>query len=294
MFGLPILLLTGLLILWLAGVSYTTWMLTHPPRRTYSTAVARGLPGDPSELPAPRRFESWTFRSRGLELPVWDIPGDDSRGPVVIMTCGWADSRIGGLIRLAPIIVGASRVILWELPSHGESPGICRLGTAEVEDLRALVVLLNADRLVLYGWSLGAGVSLAVAASHEGIGVIAETPYRLPQTPARNVMALRGMPASILIGPVFWILRRCLGPGLEPRIFDRATFASNVKSRVLAIHGDADEVCPVADGRDIAAACGAELLLIPGGRHNDLWTDPRHSVLIAPRVTAFLKNYTSA
>src|SRR5689334_9666437 len=124
-----VILAAGLALLWCAAVAYTTWMLTHPPRRPYAAAVARGRPGDPGDLD--RAFESWSVRSRGMDLPVGDVPGDDAAGPVVVMTHGWADSRVGGLVRLPSILPVASRVVLWDLPGHGEAPGTCRLGTVE-------------------------------------------------------------------------------------------------------------------------------------------------------------------
>jgi len=75
--GLLILLLVGLATFWIACVGGAAWMLTHPPRRTYASAVARGRPGAPDELPnGGRVYESWLLSSRGLSLPVWDMPGD--------------------------------------------------------------------------------------------------------------------------------------------------------------------------------------------------------------------------
>src|SRR5204862_21161 len=149
----------GLLVLWAGTVIGTAWMLTHPPKRTYASAVARGRPGDPSELDTPRRFESWSFTSRGKQFPVWEVAGDDPVGPTIVMTHGWADSRIGALVRVGALAPVASRIIMWDLEGHGEAPGWCALGLRETEDLIALAERCG-SRLVLYGWSLGAGVSL--------------------------------------------------------------------------------------------------------------------------------------
>ncbi len=280
--GLLILLLTGLATLWLAGVAFVAWILTHPVRRTYAGAVSRGRPGDPSELPgSPRKFESWTLESRGLRLPVWEVTGDQPSGPVVILTHGWGDSRVGGLIRLEPFLLGASRVILWDLPGHGEAEGFSKLGTAEVDDLLALIERVGPERLLLYGWSLGAGIALAAAprvvAPVQLAGIIAESPYALAQTPALRVARARGLPASTLIAPAFLVLRMVLGSGLSSRAFDRRGAAAKVRAPVLVIHGEADEISPVEDGRQIAAACNGTLLELPGGGHNDLWSIPLFS-----------------
>lgn len=311
MSGLLLLLAAGLAVFWTATVAYVAWMLSHPPRRTYAAAVARGRPGDPAELGL--SFESWSFRSRGMDLPVWDIPGRNSAGPVVILTHGWADSRIGGLLRVPALLPHASRIVLWDLPGHGEAPGVCRLGTAEVSDLAALLETLDETHasgtreprpLVLWGWSLGAGVSLVIGASNARVsGVIAESPYRLAPTPARNVLRARALPHVFNLRPALATLatafrapallfgntplNRSADPG---RVFDRAWHAARVRSPVLVLHGAGDEVCPLDDGRAIAdAAPHGRLIDIPDGRHNDLWTDPGLTVLSTAAVRAFLE-----
>lgn len=289
--GLAAFLLLTLGLGWAAIVASTAWMLTHPPRRTYASAVSRGRPGDPAELSPPREFERWTITRNGITLPVWDIRGDlPPGGPIIILSHGWADSRIGGLVRAPALMPFASRLVLYDSRGHGEAGGTCRLGTAEAADLLDLIERISdGSPLVLYGWSLGAGVSLAVASGNNRIAaVIAESPYRVPATPARNVLALRGLPHRCVLAPALATLR-VLNPGLAPRRFDRATAASRIECPVLVLHGEDDEVCPVADGRAVAAAApNSRLEVIAGGGHNDLWTDPRLAVVSAERLAAFL------
>src|SRR5512144_1917979 len=109
--GLAVLLLVGLVIALLAMTVYTIYLLTHPPRRTYASALARGRPGDPGELdPGPRGkrpSSSWSVQHGGLDLPVWDIEGDRPDGPIMILSHGWGDSRIGGLTRTPPLAAHA-------------------------------------------------------------------------------------------------------------------------------------------------------------------------------------------
>jgi pimeloyl-ACP methyl ester carboxylesterase len=284
--ALFIFLLCGLGEAWLAAAGYVAYMLTHPPRHTYAWAVARGRPGDPSELPGdPRRFEAWTFRSRGLELPAWEIAGDLARGgaggegPTVILTHGWGSSRVSAMRRLPAYLRSSSRVIMWDLPGHGDAPGVCRLGTAEVEDLLALVEAVMGEGkegpLVLAGSSLGAGVSIAAAArSGAGLvaGVIAEAPYRVPITPARNVLRQHRLPYRLNLGPALWGLGVWFGVVPRWRGFDRAALAAGLRCPLLVLHGDQDDVSPVEDGRAIAGAAGeGRMVEVAGAGHNDLW-----------------------
>ncbi|HZW06335.1 MAG TPA: alpha/beta fold hydrolase [Phycisphaerales bacterium] len=282
--GLAMLLAIGFAIAWCAGVLYARTALRNPPRRTYGTAVARNQPGTPGELDsarigvAARAYSEWRLdrpRGRGA-LPVWDIPGDNPSGPTVILTHGWGDGRLGGLLRLEPFVPVASRVVLWDLPGHGDAPrdaGPCRLGRDEADDLAALIEKTDGP-VVLYGWSLGAGVSIIAGRHPRVIGVATEAPYTLPQIPASRVMGARGLPrlgmlqtALTSIGGRAWQQRG--GP------FDRAAHAARLSVPLLVLHGEQDPVCPIEDGRAIASAAPqGEIMALPGARHNDLWINP--------------------
>lgn len=318
--GLTILLLAGLALSWGGAVAHLAWSLTHPPRRTYAHALRRGWPGTPAEIPAvaggPREFSEWTFTSRGLVLPVWDLRGDDPAGPVFILTHGWGQSRISGLLRAAALAPLASRLILWDLPGHGESPRAsrCALGVREPLDLLALIETLTGApprtaapappaagsasvRIVLHGFSLGANIALAAAAALGDAprlaAVIAEAPYRLPQTPARRVMRSRGLPHGVTLAAALALLGLWLRVRRFQRSgggFDRARHAAAVKVPLLVVHPELDAISPPVDGRAIAAAAPrGRFVSIPGAGHTDAWTQEpaRHHAFAA--VSAFLR-----
>lgn len=295
--GLLILLASGLLLLWAGVVVYTAWLLTHPPRRTYAWAVSRGLPGDPGEMTPPMPFAAWTCRSRGVDLPAWTIEGKRADGPVIVITHGWADSRIVMLERARVLVDIARQVVVWELPGHGETGGVCTLGARESVHLRAVVDAIPGDtRIVLYGFSLGAGVSIAAAAElgpSRVCGVIAEAPYRVPATPARNVLRLRGLPYRSTLGPALLLIRSKAGRGLAPLAFDRAAWAARMHQSVplLVLHGDADAVCPLDDARTIASAAPAgRLVVVAGGDHQRLWSTPSTREVCGAALRAFIES----
>jgi len=303
------LLLAGLLLAIAGGVWFTIVRLRRPPRRTYASAVARGLPGDPSELDDPRAFEAFTFRADdpeagalgALDLTAWDIEGDDPEGPVVICTPGWGDSKIGALLRLEPLAGRASRLYAWDPPGQGDSPGRSFLGTREHLAIDALRRRArergDATRgVVLAGWSLGGGASIVAAArwARQGeppLAVVAEAPYRLPKTPARNVMRLAGYPWLLNGPPAFVILGLRFGLGAAWLGFDRAEHAADLHAPLLVLHGETDPVVPLEDGRAIAQrAPDGRLALIEGAGHNDLWTDPRFAPRCAYEIDRFLND----
>ena len=310
--GLILLLTVGLAVFLIALVAYTRHLLTHPPRRTYAWAVSRNLPGDPSELPPVHfptpssppislSYTEWTFRTRNIDLPIWDIPGLNPRGPIFIMIHGWGDSRITMLSRLPAFAPVASRIVMIDLPGHGNSPrsNTCTLGIREVDDLLALLDLLRSDTpareappatpILLYGFSMGAAIALAAAARdprNGGIaGVIAEAPYRLPITPARNVLRARGLPYRLNLPLALRLLR--------PRpTFDTLDAAHALHAlpgshslRVLVLHGEHDDIAPPQDGREIADAAGGEFILIPDTHHTNMWTQP-HSITLSTAAIA--------
>ncbi|MBY0112214.1 MAG: lysophospholipase [Phycisphaerales bacterium] len=265
---LPVLVLG--LSLYVGALTLLTFRrLTRPPRRTYAWAVAKGLPGEPGELTRPRPFERFEFGRDGTTLVGWSIEGDTPHGPVVVLTHGWADSKVGGLGRVEAVAPLASRVVSWDLRGHGESGGTSTLGLLEKADLLALLdTLESGTSIVLFGWSLGAGVSIAAAVECDRVvGVIAESPYRLATTPARNVLEARAMPWRVNLP----LALRLVGPGAEWRRFDRCVIAARLSVPLLVIHGEADRISPVEDGRDIAAAGRGEFVPLAAG-HNDVWT----------------------
>ncbi len=302
MLGLLTLLGAGL-VLFLGGLTWiTARSLIRPPRRTYAWAVANNRPGDPNELDKPRPFESWTFTSGGIEFAVWEITGDAPDGPTLVCSHGWSDSMIGALGRMHGLAASASRVITWDMRGHGESPGVCQHGTGEVNDLLKLIERIG-EPVVLYGWSLGAGISIAAAArlatgaenqtNARVLGVIAEAPYRMPKTPARAVIRSMNMPCTITLDMAFWLLgiRFGVGPtwqrGQAGMGFDRATLATKLTCPLLVLHGDQDTIAPFDDGKAIAKAAGerARLVTFKGANHNGVWADP---TLAAHEITTFI------
>lgn len=340
----------ALAVAWLILVTMRS--LARPPRRTEAWAVARSRPADPSELPTPRRFEAIDFKYNMMESgPVWLIDGDNPSGPVVIFSHGWGESKIDILQRVDAIAPLCSRIIAWDLPGHGESPrGSSPLGTSEWNQLTHLVELAQgedldarsreademmatlegeadweafldappkpgAPKVILWGYSLGAGVSIEVGADRPKrvAAVIAESPYCLASTPARNMLTLKRLPWRINLPPAMFLLGLWRHRGPRWTGFDRANIAKDLRCPLLVIHGDADEICPLEDGQEIANVAGTgplddstpdatarpssgTLVTLPGATHFDIWTDPRQTearAIAAHAIADFIRSLAS-
>ena len=286
--GLFVLLAAGLAV-YLAALSiFTVRRLRHPPRRTYGWGVSHGLPCDPSEISgASRRFESWTFSRGRLEMPVWDIAGDDPAGPVVVVTHGWGGSRLEMLSRVPALAAAASRVVLWDMRGCGEAGGVCTLGGREADDLNALLSVVDAP-VVLFGFSLGAEVCLraAHASSHDLVrGLILEAPYRKGITPARNLLRAANFPSLVNLPVAMVVIGLLNRQSPASRWHDLVPLVPN-DLPLLVLHGSADEACPIADGEAIAKAGGdgGKFVRVEGAGHKDVFGGE----VAAERVRDFL------
>lgn len=309
--GLAILLAVGLVAYWLLLTGYTAWMLMRPPRRTYAWAVARTLPGTPGELPEPVAFEAWTFRARGVDLPAWTLRGGDPEGSCIVLTHGWGDSRVTMLAsgRIESLLPMCARLVLWDLPGHGDAPGgtRCGLGEPESGDLAVLVDHLArparavgsaeaAQPVVLFGFSMGAVVSLRAAAGNSAVrAVIAEAAYTAPWIPARNVLRVRRLPHLATLPPALALIGMRHGKGLAwwPRPGDRPPDwlpTARITQPTLLLHGESDSIVPISCGEQLARELpNATLLRLPGRDHHTLWTDPAARAAAQQAITTLLR-----
>lgn len=109
------------------------------------------------------------------------------------------------------------------------------------------------EEIVLYGESLGSGVAVQLAAARPVAGVVLDAPY----TSIVDVAA-----GAYPYLPV------------RPFLFDRYETLHHlpeVDAPLLVVHGEADEVIPVAMGRAVYAAAKGpkEIVTFPGAGHSD-------------------------
>jgi pimeloyl-[acyl-carrier protein] methyl ester esterase len=183
-----------------------------------------------------------------------------------------------------------SSILVWDLPGHGTSTGTCTLGTGEHTHIHDLIAAIPSDptrSIVLYGYSLGAGITLQAADSWPFTlpplkAIILEAPYRFPITPAANVMHSIAAPWRLNLRLALACIGIDFGFGSSfarsPR-FDRAALAAKLATQAnpptLILHGSADTICPLQDSRDIAAAIPTSALAtIENAGHTDLWSRP--------------------
>ncbi|MGH6770150.1 MAG: alpha/beta hydrolase [Xanthobacteraceae bacterium] len=111
-----------------------------------------------------------------------------------------------------------------------------------------------AERIVLWGESLGTGVAVALAAEHPVARLVLEAPFL-----SALDIAARAYPFA----PVRWLMKDQFRSDLR---------IANVTAPVLIIHGDRDAVVPIASGQRLYQLIKGPKRFMPitGGGHENL------------------------
>jgi uncharacterized protein len=110
---------------------------------------------------------------------------------------------------------------------------------------------IRPEDIILYGESLGSGVAIQVACEKKVEGIILDAPYT-------SIV-------EIAAADFGWLPVRLL---LKDR-YESIKYISGIHVPIFILHGEADEVVPVAMGRRLFAAANEpkEIKTIPGGGH---------------------------
>lgn len=202
------------------------------------------------------------------ELRAWEW----GSGPAVILVHGWG-SRAGRWATLAPSLLAQGlRVITYDAPAHGTSPG--RIASLP-EFAAALSAVAGRAGPVhaAVGHSLGAAaIALALGDGLEaGRAVLIASPAN-PESFADRFAEALAIPAPV---------REAMQRNLEARLriqwrdLHIPTLAARLATPVLVIHDEQDADVPVSDAAAISGAWpGARLLLTRGLGHRSIIHDP--------------------
>jgi len=276
MTGLILLFLTAYLLIALIGSAAIVLMIVRPRRKTYAHAVAHDLPTDPADLGLDAHEA--TFNLPGNHTtPGWVITGKNPDGPSVLILHGHTDYTHGALRFVPQLAPFASHLVVFDWPGHGSNTAEwMTCGMREPHD--AIAVLdglpdeLRTRPIVLFGYSLGGQIAVKTAGLYPDrfAGVIVDGPYRRWDTPIRLKLKRYSIPAFPfiqLVGLFFY------AAGLI-RNFDRTEYAKQYPGPLLVLHGTADRICPIEEGKDLAdAAPKGTFVPIEGGQHNRLFLE---------------------
>ncbi len=248
------------------------------------------MPHTCAEPPLAHR-RALTFRTRDGKLLCGDFWAQPQLAPTIIICHGYRVPRE----HLRPVAAleytFGYNVLFFDFRGHGESESVATSGgNAEVRDLEAALYAASQQpetlpgKLVIHGFSMGASVAL-LTQHHPGVvAIIADSPYARLDDVLRRLVSYRLTTESTSWTPPLHFLRNALpaiswatvaASGILFRLRHghglRARPASSFKRRrtrttsdrpyqpipILLIHAAGDDLIPIAQAHQIAAAAKA-------------------------------------
>ncbi|MBI1777181.1 MAG: alpha/beta hydrolase [Proteobacteria bacterium] len=194
----------------------------------------------------------------GLELDCWAKPPAAPGGLTVALFHGNAGHHGHRLFAVMPLIAAGYGVALASYRGYGGNPGkpsedgLYEDGRATLDALARAGI--EADRIVLWGESLGTGVATKLASEQEVAGVVLQSPYTSIANRAQELYPF--LPAQFLV------IDR----------FENEARIGRLAAPLLIVHGEEDGVVPIAHGRRLFAAAHQpkRAAFIAAADHNDL------------------------
>jgi fermentation-respiration switch protein FrsA (DUF1100 family) len=231
-----------------AGAALEHHFLYFPASQHAASPNTIGLP-----------FENITFQaSDGIQLNGWLIPGVDS-APVVLFCIGNAGNISHRLETLQLLHELGVAVFIFNYRGYGQSKGRANEAGLYLDVIAALNFLhtrgWEAKRIVIFGRSLGAAVGLEAAIQTSPAGLIMES-------------AFTSVPA---MGRYHYPLLNSLLGWLIDAEYNNLEKIPQLKSPLLLIHGDRDNICPPRMAEELfkKAEVDKKLHWIRGADHNN-------------------------
>jgi len=243
-------------------VAAGTWVLvrsmTRPHRQTYASALAQRLPTCPADLGMASADHKVTFGDQ-TSTPVWIVDGNGPADTAIVISHGFAVSRYQALEHVVLLKQWASKLVVYDLRAHGESTARkAGLGVVEAADLIELIRQLDLpERLVLYGQSMGASVSIIAAARlpddlrRRVKAVIAEAPFRNLVEPITARRRRHRYPVFPFVALAWFCMAL---PLRKYRPFDHVKDAALLSCPLLVLHGKLDLLCSFESAKQLVDA----------------------------------------
>lgn len=254
----------------------------------------KGRRGIGASIPVPDAMDVSLPGPGGVALRGWFLtaaaPGE--LRPAALVMHGWGGSALDLAPLAAPLREAGLHTLLLDARGHGRSddatitslPHFAEDVAAGLDWLRAQP-LVDPDRIVLVGHSVGAGACLLAAHRDPGVtGVVSLSCMAEPRAVMTRLLSDSHVPRAAR-----WLVLRYVEHTIGMRFAAFAPLATlpTLVIPVLLVHGDLDQIVPVADAHRLAAAApGTRLLVVPNAGHSD--------VDAVPAVSEALREFVSS
>ena len=253
------------------------WFISHRILHPKPKVEDHGL--SDFDLPA----EEVSFPSRdGTRLAGWFIPArTKGRSPAIVLSHGWGRSRAELLPHADLLHRAGFAVLAFDYRHRGESGGdSITMGLRERDDLRGALDLLaarpevDAERIGVFGMSLGSVIAILVAADDERVrALVAEAPFSAPSAiMTRTLRHYYHLPSFPIATLTKWLLERRLGGSLDS--VQAVDVVGQLSPRpVLIIANERDAVVGSEESRRVFEAAGEpkQFWLVPEAEHACGW-----------------------
>ncbi|MGL3211167.1 alpha/beta hydrolase [Bradyrhizobium sp. BR 1433] len=210
----------------------------------------------PAAAGLPEAEEHVLATGDGEKVIVWHVPAKPGR-PVVLFFHGNGDFLAGRVARFKAITADGTGLVALSFRGYAGSSG-SPSEQGLLQDAAAAYAFTTAryraEQIVAWGFSLGSGVAVALAAEHPLGKLILEAPY----TSTADVA-----------GAHFWYVPVSL---LMRDQFHSDRLIAQVKAPLLIMHGTDDPVIPIRFGERLfdLAHEPKQFVRLPGGGHDNL------------------------
>jgi fermentation-respiration switch protein FrsA (DUF1100 family) len=197
----------------------------------------------------------WFTTRDGIRLNAWWFPKPGSRFATLFLH-GNAGNVTHRIDHAQAINSAGSAILVLDYRGYGKSKGHPSERGLTLDAEAGYDALSNVgydpSQILLQAESLGSAVAVELASRRPCAGLILESP----------LASLGEMAATVL--PI-------IGP-LVAHGFNTKTIIGRVRTPLLVLHGDADEIVPFSQGQAVFAAANSpkDFWRIPGAHHNDL------------------------
>lgn len=226
----------------------------------------------PARRPRPERERALLARARalplsagGLPLAAWSWGGDDdddATRPTVLLVHGWAGrgAQLGALV--PALVARGRRVVTWDAPAHGDSPGRTTTLASMAEVLRAVADRLGPIEAVVAHSFGGAATTIALARGLTVARAVYVAPLFTIGTTIDRFVHTLGLSRAAAVELEHGLAHANLArrDDLEGR-----RLAPAMRTPLLVVHDRDDRDVPYAEGVATARTWPGARLLTTGG-----------------------------
>lgn len=218
-------------------------------------------------------IRGWLYRVKPA-----DLSSDATPAPTVLFFYGSNEDLVHEQARLEWLSQSLHvNALCFDYPGYGFSTGRVsveatrEIALEEYDFIRDQLAMHDSataapSRIVSYGWSIGTGLAVHVAAERRTVGLILQAPPASADEMA--AWSSHHDVPRIARG----IAKVEIDPAVRP-IYENVQEIAKISSPLLVIQGTEDDVVPISQGREVFSASPARqktFLEVPGAHHNDI------------------------